>query len=338
MKLLSVVVPCYNSEAYMCRALETLLSAGDKLELIIVNDGSTDDTLKIAKQYQKMYPQIIKVIDQENKGHGGAINSGLREATGLYFRVVDSDDWVREESLLLLIKSIEMFRIKEEFPDVIVTNFVYEKSGKKNKKVMRYGNVFEGRKILRWEDINNFHQGQYLLMHSTTFKTNLLQKNKLVLPEHTFYVDNLFVFLPLQYVQTIYYIDTNLYRYFIGREGQSVNEEIMCKRIDQQILVNKMMIDSFDYCKINNKKQRNYLTLYLMTIQTVSSVLLNKIGTEEAMLKKTDLWQYLKDRSPRLYKHITRTILGRVSSMNNKASKIITKIGYRIAKKIYGFN
>jgi Glycosyl transferase family 2. len=105
MKLLTAAVPCYNSAAYMRRAIDSLLSGGDCMEIIIVNDGSTDDTEKIALEYQEKYPNIVRVISQENGGHGEAVNTGLANATGLYFKVLDSDDWVNEEALKQVIEN-----------------------------------------------------------------------------------------------------------------------------------------------------------------------------------------------------------------------------------------
>lgn len=338
MKLLSVAVPCYNSAQYMCRAIETLLVGGNNIEIIIVNDGSTDDTLKIAEEYKSIYPTIVKVINQENKGHGGAVNTGLDNATGLYFRVLDSDDWLREESLVTLLKTIDKMYKNDKMVDLILTNFVYEKLGKKKKKIMTYNNVLKPRQIIRWEQVGKFKQGQYILMHSSTYRTELLRKVNLRLPENTFYVDNLFVFEPLREVETLYYIDTNLYRYFIGREDQSVNEDVMCSRIDQQIKVNKIMIDKFDCQNETNKIRKNYMTLYLTTICMVTSVLLNKIGTDEAIEKKNELWNYFKDNNPYAYRKVGKTLLGRLLSSNSKIGKKVTLIGYNIARAIYGFN
>ena len=95
MKLLSIAVPCYNSEDYMRHCIETLLPGGEDVEIIIVDDGSTKDrTAEIADEYAAKYPGIVKAVHQENGGHGEAVNTGLRNATGLYFKVVDSDDWL----------------------------------------------------------------------------------------------------------------------------------------------------------------------------------------------------------------------------------------------------
>ena len=99
MKLLTITVPCYNSASYMEKCIESLLIGGEDVEILIVNDGSTkDDTAGIADRYAKAYPTIVRAIHQENKGHGGAVNTGLANATGLYFKVVDSDDWLNEEA------------------------------------------------------------------------------------------------------------------------------------------------------------------------------------------------------------------------------------------------
>ena len=104
MKLLSFVVPSYNSEKYLNKCVDSLLKGGEDVEIIIVNDGSKDNTIKIAREYEEKYPSIIKVVDKENGGHGSGINSGLEVATGLYFKCVDSDDWVDEDALKKLKK------------------------------------------------------------------------------------------------------------------------------------------------------------------------------------------------------------------------------------------
>lgn len=95
-KLLTVTVPCYNSSEYMCKCIKSLLAGGEDMEIIIVNDGSTDETLSIAREYETAYPSIIRVVDKPNGGHGSGVNAGLARATGRYFKVVDSDDgWTR---------------------------------------------------------------------------------------------------------------------------------------------------------------------------------------------------------------------------------------------------
>ena len=94
MKLITFAVPCYNSQDYMRRCIDTLLTGGEKVEIIIVNDGSKDRTGEIADEYAAKYPTIVKAVHQENQGHGQGVNVGLAHATGEFYKVVDSDDWL----------------------------------------------------------------------------------------------------------------------------------------------------------------------------------------------------------------------------------------------------
>lgn len=138
MKTLSITVPCYNSQEYMRNCVDSLLKGGEDVEILIVDDGSKDDTLKIAKEYEEKYPTIVKAIHQENKGHGGAVNTGLAHATGLYFKVVDSDDWLNEEAFRKAIEVLKQCVRGPKTLDLLICNYVYEKVGAKRKTVMRY--------------------------------------------------------------------------------------------------------------------------------------------------------------------------------------------------------
>lgn len=203
MKILSIAVPCYNSQEYMSKCIDSLLVGGDDVEILVVDDGSKDNTLAIAKEYEERYPGIVKAIHQENKGHGGAVNTGLANATGLYFKVVDSDDWLNKEAYE---KALDVIRECIRGPktlDLLICNYVYEKVGAKRKSVMRYTSALPQDKIFGWDDVKNIGQTKYLLMHSMIYRTQLLRECGLVLPEHTFYVDNLVAFVPLPYVKNM---------------------------------------------------------------------------------------------------------------------------------------
>ena len=338
MKLLSVAVPCYNSASYMERAIETLLSGGDNIEIIIVNDGSKDDTEKIGLEYQKKYPDIVRLISQENGGHGEAVNTGLANATGLYFKVVDSDDWVNENALQEVLNKLKELIADGNSPDLFLANYVYEKVGAKRKKVINYNWALPKDKIFTWDDIMHFRQSQNILMHSTIYRTKLLKDCGMKLPKHTFYVDNIFVYQPLPFVKTLYYLDVNLYRYFIGRSDQSVNEKVMISRIDQQIRVTRIMIESHNLSHIKCNKLRNYMIKYLSMMMVVCSVFLIKEGSDESIAKKEELWNHLKSNNKWLYKKVKSHILGRSMNLPGKFGRRIVEVGYDIARKIYGFN
>ena len=263
MKLLSVAVPCYNSQEYMKNCIDSLLEGQDLVEIIIVDDGSKDNTAAIADEYAAKYPDIVKAVHQENGGHGEAVNTGLRNATGLYFKVVDSDDWVNKEAYLAILDKLREITGGPQTLDMMISNFVYEKQGAKRKKVMRYKSYMPENKIFTWKEMGRMPVGKYILMHSVIYRTGLLRDCGLELPKHTFYVDNLFVYQPLPHVQTMYYMDVNFYRYFIGREDQSVHEDVMIRRIDQQLFVNRIMIDTIAGAKNIEKNIRRYMLRYL---------------------------------------------------------------------------
>ena len=298
MKLLSFAIPCYNSAAYMEKCIKSCLAGGDDVEIIIVDDGSTkDDTLKIAKEYEAKYPNIVKAVHQENGGHGQAVNTGLANATGMFFKVVDSDDWVDVKSYKKILTKLKSFVEEDDLPDMLIANYVYEKVGAKRKKVIHYENALPVDRMFGWNEMGHFKVDQYILMHSVIYRTQLIKEFGLKLPEHTFYVDNIFVFEPLPVVQKMYYMNVNFYRYFIGREDQSVNETVMISRIDQQLRVTRRLIDSYLGNKPVNERCRKYMVTYLRIMMEVSSIFLIISGTDENLVKKKELWKYVKDSS-----------------------------------------
>ena len=338
MKILSIAVPCYNSQDYMEHCVDSLLKGGEDVEILIIDDGSKDATAEIADNYAKKYPSIVKAIHQENGGHGEAVNTGIRNASGLYFKVVDSDDWVEESAYLQILDKLKELIGGSQVLDMFISNFVYEKQGAKHKKVMRYTKQLPQNEIFTWNQVKHFRKGQYMLMHSVIYRTRLLKECHLELPAHTFYVDNIFVFQPLPYVQTMYYLDVDFYRYFIGREDQSVNEKVMISRIDQQIKVNKIMVDEFNLYKITNRKLRNYLFNYLEIITVISTIMCIRSGTEENLERKRELWHYIKQRDIRLFHHLRNSILGQFINLPGKGGRKISIAAYKITQKVVGFN
>lgn len=338
MKYISFAIPCYNSEAYMANAVESILKGGEDVEIIIVNDGSKDRTSEIAHEFEAKYPTIIKAVDKENGGHGDAVNMGLEHATGKYFKVVDSDDWVNEEALCKILEVLKKFEADNEEIDMLLSNYVYEKEGMERKKVIEYRNVLPQDTIFGWNDIKHFHLGQYILMHSVIYRTEFLKLIQLRLPKHTFYVDNIYVYYPLPHVRKMYYLDVDFYRYYIGREDQSVNEKVMIGRVDQQIFVTKSMIDMYEMKNITNKKLRQYMINYLAIMMTVSSILLIRSKKAENLEKKKELWQYLKRTDYKTYWKIRYGILGQTMNLPGKSGRKISSLAYIVARRLIGFN
>lgn len=337
MKLLTFAIPCYNSQDYMEHCINSILPGGDDVEILIIDDGSKDRTAEIADDYERRYPGIVRAIHQENGGHGEAVNAGIRNATGLYFKVVDSDDWVDADAYKKILAKLKEFAGGPTTLDMLLANYVYEKEGAKHKKVMRQTG-FPQDQVFTWSDIRHFYKGHYILMHSVIYRTKLLRECGLELPKHTFYVDNIYVYKPLPYVRTMYYMDVDFYRYFIGRDDQSVNEKVMISRIDQQIRVNKIMLDDVDLHKVTNLKCRKYMLNYLEIITVVTTIMLIRSGTEENLEKKRELWKYIKDKDIAIFHKLRRGIMGRTMNLPGKGGRKISVAAYRLSQKVVGFN
>ena len=338
MKLLTIAIPSYNSQDYLERCVDSLLKGGEDVEILIVNDGSTDRTKEIADQYEAKHPGIVRAIHKENGGHGSAVNTGIDNARGIFFKVVDSDDWVKESAYLEILATLRKLVGGDKTLDMLISNFVYEKEGAKRKKVISFRHTLPENEFFTWKEVGHFKKAQNILMHSVIYRTKLLRDCGLRLPEHTFYVDNLFVFEPLPYVKNMYYVNVNFYRYYIGRDDQSVNEKVMIRRIDQQIRVNKRMVDYIVEAKIADKKTYKYMLKYLDIITTVSSVMLILAETDEALEKKQELWDYIRQKDRKVYFRLRHGITGSAMNLPGKGGRKVSEGLYRIAQKFVQFN
>lgn len=375
MKLLSIAVPCYNSEGYMENCIRSLLVGGNEVEILIIDDGSSDGTAQIADRLESQYPGIIRAIHQENKGHGGAVNTGIENASGLYFKVVDSDDKVKASAYKSVLDTLRRFsrtdepssakaadpsgeergagkaaetspsdRDALELPlDLLITNFVYNKEDENRHKVMQYRRCIPSGRVFTWDEANRFPVGKYILMHSVIFRTGLLRGYGIRLPEHTFYVDNIYVFNPLPYVNRMFYLDVNFYYYFIGREDQSVHESVMIKRLDQQARVNRIMIDYYTDPEKSgvisrHKALAQYMFNYLEIITTITSVLALCSGAPEHLQIRDEVWDYLKTRDQALWKKMRKRPLGRMMNVSGRLQRRAVLLGYKAAQRIFNFN
>ncbi len=339
MKILTIAIPCYNSQNYMKKCIESALLGGEDVEILIVDDGSTDDTAAIADEYEKKYPGIVKALHKENGGHGDAVNCGIAHASGVYFKVVDSDDWLDAEAYKKILKILKKVVVEKHELDLLLANYVYDKVDRRYKRVMRYRHALPANRIISWDTCRiHFNKWQYVLMHSVIYRTQLLKDCGLELPKHTFYVDNIFLFEPMIHVKKLMYINADLYHYYIGREGQSVNEQTMIKRIDQQITVNKTLIDFFSKNKPENRQLYKFLRQYLDMMMCVASVMCIVSKDKELFAKKKALWKYLKDTDKKLYHELRRTIFGIGMNLPTAFGRWISTTGYHLMQKLFGFN
>ncbi len=342
--IISFAIPCYNVENYVDHCVSSILAGCseylDNIEIILVDDGSVkDDTPAKVDSWAERHPTIIKAIHQENGGHGEAVNTGLAHASGVYFKVVDADDWLDERACKKLMPLLAQFSLTTNPIDMVLANYVYEKVFEGKRQPIRYLNALPRNKVFAWSNVGRFLPSQYILMHSVIYRTQLLKDIKLTLPKHTFYVDNIFVYVPLPHVKTMYYLNVDLYRYFIGREGQSVNEQVMIGRIDQQLRITRIMIDAFDLSKdIPQINLRRYMENYLLMMMAICSVFLVLSGREDAVEQREAIWRYLFDSSPETYKRMRRRFLGRGVNLNGRYGHSTIKNGYRVSQKLFKFN
>ena len=264
-KLLTVVVPSYNASKYLDFNLQSFLcpSVPERLEVIVVDDGSTDDTARIADAYHEKYPETIKVIHKENGGHGSGINAGLRAATGEYFKVVDADDWVDHEALERLLDYIASFdaaavnadtdidtarvqadakaRVRDKavlVPDVIYNNYYWRltdeaKAPDAYERKAEFTEPFTGVEYHKVYDFESIADRCYVKMHNMTIRTDILRKHQIHIDEHYYYVDMEYILYPMPYVETITFLPEFLYQYQIGRQGQSMDPAKMQRNATQ---------------------------------------------------------------------------------------------------------
>lgn len=339
MKLITFTIPCYNSQDYMRHCIDNIVAAGDEVEVIIVNDGSKDDTGKIADEYQKKYPTIVKAIQKENGGHGSGVMAGIHNATGLFYKVVDSDDWVETKDVINMLDLIKKHLSEGVSIDLYITNYVYEHAADNTTFVMHYRKCLPSESLIEWNDMKHVKTETFFLMHSLMYRLDVLKESKMELPNHTFYVDDIYAYTPLPFVKKIFYHDLDLYHYFIGREDQSVNYKTMCKRYEQQMRVFREMFIAYSYEEILNQPVRlkKYMFKWLMTVCAITIMTIVGVNDDKANRKKAykEYFTDLKRIDKKLYNKIRyRTLCSIAFSFPGFIGKhILALVVYRSLRK-----
>ncbi len=281
-KVLTIVIPTYNMEKYLRNCLDSFICENkDLIEVLVVNDGSKDGSLKIAKEYEAKYPDVFKVIDKENGGHGSTINAGLKIAKGKYFKVVDADDWVNTENFSKFVKILETAG-----QDIVCANYneVYEQSNK-NK-------IIDVCKGLRGEyQINELADMSFLAMHALTCKTENIRKERLL--EHCFYVDVMFNVYCYANSNSVFFIpNMDVYQYRLGRAGQSVSMEGFFKHRENHTRMLQAIIP-YIY-GINNVEKKafmiQYITMFTITEYSIFSYAYRKDKSTVKEIITFDKW------------------------------------------------
>jgi len=303
-KILTVVVPVYNVEKYLKRCLDSILidSILNNLEVIVVNDGSKDNSIDIVREYEKRYPNTIIVIDKENGGHGSTINSALKIASGKYFRVIDSDDWVNSRDFEIFVGKIQDIDC-----DLIITNYRKEYVYQGESELLTYPKLLEG-KTYKFDkfDLQDL-MGEYFVMANSTYKTSLLKESKVHLFEKTFYVDMQYNTEAIKNVKEFVYLDLDIYRYYIGRKDQSMNMDNFVKNKQSHDRVMRFLIEDY----VQNKKgyssnKQKYLQMIIsyMLYTHYSIYCIYDKDKRKAISEIRDFDKYLFSKDEELYNKI----------------------------------
>ena len=269
MKVLSFIIPAYNSANFLDKCLHSMLlpEVLDKLEILIINDGSTDTTAEISKKYQDKYPGTVRLISQRNKGHGGALNTGCAAASGKYLKAVDADDWVYSESLPEFVRLLEQCE-----SDVVLTHYhtINIKSGQTKNWCCHpktFGRLYTLEEILAdWRSFN-----WNLVYHGITYRRDFYQLHASLLPENIFYEDYEFATFPCCQAASLICFDLFLYEYRIGDVNQSMAASNQLKRIEQIETVIRRMLKNYQemvgkYSKLYAAQKTHELVLSYLTV------------------------------------------------------------------------
>lgn len=339
--LVTFLMPCYNSAAFMERAADSVLAVTESLdfpcEVVLVNDGSSDQTSAIAHRYAEAHDQV-RAIDQENANWGGVVNRGIELARGAYFKVIDSDDYFDEHALRRTLETLALAGEADEAPDLLITNYVYDHLNSGTQRVMQYRSFFPAGRVFEWHDMGRPGLDKFIMIHAAWYKTAILRESGMRLPAGVSYMDSLLLLHPMPFAKTLLYLNVNPYHYIIGREGQSVEVEVVKKHIDEQIMATRLAIDDIDYAPLYESEPNcaMLMTGYISCMMSVSTLHLFMINTPDAQEKNRELWAYLKERNPALYDKVKWSWAG-WANRRTRAAQVGALWGYKLAQKVYRF-
>lgn len=326
-KILTISIAAYNIENYIDEALQSIIASDclNKIEVLVINDGSTDSTEEISEQYIKLYPKTINVISKENGGWGSTVNVAINYACGKYFKLLDGDDKIISKNLKAFIEYLE-----SNDSDMIVSKYreFYESSNRK--KVVEIAGLLEN----QCTEMQTFLNAYLLTMHSITIKTELLKKNHIKLRENCFYTDNEFVAECIAISKSVCYFNKEIYDYRIGREGQSISICGYIKHLDDLLKVGMDLL--LCYRRIlgesNNKKQIGKKAASVLT--TVYVIIYNLKCSQKNKRRLMTIDRKILDISPDIYYMMSDRIvqIGRKTNFINYpliciAMKMKNKLG-----------
>lgn len=322
-KTLTIIIPAYNISKYIDNIMKSLLDSKfkEELQILIVDDGSKDETKKLAEDYEKSFPGIVTCLSKVNGGHGSTINYAVPRSIGKYIKSIDGDDWV---DTVELDKTIECLRNIES--DIVATGYTIINPDDNTKRVIiphidKYNKEYDFLTIC-----NKIESIEY---HSIVFKTDFLKNNYRNLDENCFYVDCEYIIYPLKYAHTITFLDTNVYMYRVGTVEQSVNINSRIKNRNMLKTVINSLIKFYNEIEnpnlkvyIGNRIKQLIITLYSVLLKMASSQGKNELKEFDRHLKLTNRYFYksvqFRFKLLRLSCYSTYSILSYIIIRKNK--------------------
>lgn len=332
MKILSIAIPTYNMESYLPRCINSLIVAESilpYLEIIIVNDGSRDRSLEIAQAYQKKYPKSILVIDKKNGNYGSCINMALEVATGKYFRILDADDWINTQHLGLFIDALNLYSV-----DMIFTHYIKFHVASTHQTINKtHCPIYNQIIPIDSKDIGNYPISKDLAMHKITYKTAVLQQMQYKQTEGISYTDLEYVLYPLGHISSVLFLNLNIYCYFLGREGQTMERsarinhssdlvKIVCRITEEIVISNNPIV---------KKWQQDFITFIIAGYYHILLVF-QKLN-QSTKVKLTEFEDMIYSYDPEIYERV-----GKIKCMGMMYIKIWRKYHLQIiSPAIYFF-
>ena len=292
-KILTISIAAYNMESYIRQALDSIVSSGvlEKTEVLVIDDGGSDGTLALAQEYQARYPGSVYAVHKENGGYGSTVNYSIKNARGKYFKILDGDDWFDSSGLRDLVHLLEKLDA-----DLVVTPY-YKVCDGKILSSMTFQNVPLNRKL----HLSDVGGRATIAMQAITYRTSVLRRSGLTMPEHMLYTDQYYAVIPMAVVDSVYFSDIFVYCYRIARDGQSIAKEARIRHTRETLVICE---DIVRFCA-DKKDNRNYGYLSSraagICTRAAKTLLLRPVSRKNlSLLKKFD--RRIRKISPDIYR------------------------------------
>lgn len=337
-KILTIVIPTYNMERYLSKCLSSLLLPDEdlmeSLEVLVINDGSKDDSSKIAHEFENKYPNTFRVIDKENGNYGSCVNRGLKEAQGKYIKILDADDSFNSSNFLKLLKIMKKLDV-----DMIVSD--YRKVTEDGEVKAEFSFICPNKKVINISDFSD--SLQYVQMHAVMYKTENLKRLHYKQTEGIPYTDSEWVFYPISSVETLYYFNETIYEYLVGRSGQTVDLKVLNKKIHERMIIIEKLLKFYEQEK-NKEISPIFLRYFETRLDTylrgtyISSLIMNRDAETtkrlDNLLKTTSEYYYHRSSELLLNNKYWKSKFINQWRQSHRLPSIVTSILYKGIKKI----